>query len=108
MAGAAAALAAVAVASAVAVGVVTAGAAAVVGARAAGIADAAARAAADTAAGLVPGTACERAVDVAAVAGAAVVACDVVGTIATVRVRLGSGVLAAEARARAGPPPGGG
>jgi hypothetical protein len=49
---------------------------------------------------------CDRAAEVAASVGAELIACAVVETTATVRVRVGGGLLGAEARARAGPPSG--
>lgn len=106
MAGLSAAVGALAVATALAVGVSAVGAASVRSARAAGAADAAALAAADAASGAVSGVPCERADEVARAAGADLAACELDEMIVTVRVRVGGGPFAAEARARAGPPPG--
>lgn len=104
MAGVAVTLGAAAVTSALAVGVAAVGSAAILSARASGAADAAALAAADAASGAVSGVPCEVAERVAAAGGAVVVACDLDGLVATVQVRTGAGLLAAHARARAGPP----
>jgi hypothetical protein len=60
-------------------------------------ADAAALAAADAATGAATGVACDRAAEVAASVGAELIACAVVETTATVRVRVGGGLLGAEA-----------
>ncbi|MFJ6652794.1 Rv3654c family TadE-like protein [Microbacterium sp. NPDC091313] len=73
--------------------------------RLAGAADAAALAAADAASGAVPGVPCDRAAEVAAMAGASVTACELDGLIATVTVAAPWGALPAAATARAGPPP---
>lgn len=105
MSGAATVLGVLAVASATVLGVGVVGTACLHGARAAGAADAAALAAADAASGAVVGVPCERAAEVAASAGGTLETCTVVETTATVHVRVGSGVLAAVARARAGPAP---
>ncbi|MFD1491840.1 MULTISPECIES: helicase [Microbacterium] len=78
--------------------------AAVHGQKLAAAADAAALAAADAASGAVAGVPCDRAGEVAAAAGAAVVACDLDGLVATVTVSAPLGVLPASATARAGPP----
>jgi secretion/DNA translocation related TadE-like protein len=104
MAGVALGVGALAIAATLAVGVGAVGAAAVRSARAGGVADAAALAAADTAAGAVSGVPCERAAQVAAASGASLLACDLEGTTATIRVGVGGGPFAAEARARAGLP----
>jgi secretion/DNA translocation related TadE-like protein len=80
-------------------------AASVHGQRVASAADAAALAAADAASGAVTGVPCERAVEVAATAGAEVVSCELDGLIATVTVAAPFGVIPASATARAGPPP---
>jgi len=107
MAGTAAALGALAVTGVMAVGVSAAGAAGISAARAGAAADAAALAAADAATGAASGIPCERAAEVAAAGGAALLTCTLTDVMATVAVRVGTGLLAAEARARAGPPPGG-
>lgn len=104
MAGLAAAVGVLAVSATLAVGVAAASAATVRSAHAAGAADAAALAAADTARGALAGVPCEAAAQVAGAVGARLVACDLGGLVATVRVEVGSGVFAAHARARAGPP----
>ncbi|GAA1638904.1 Rv3654c family TadE-like protein [Microbacterium flavum] len=106
MAGTAAALGALAIVSTLAVGMGAVGAATVLSARASGAADASALAAADTASGAAPGTPCEVAARVAAAGGAALASCAVDGVVATVEVRVGSGLVTARGRARAGPPPG--
>lgn len=103
MAGTASAIGALAVASAMAIGVGAVGTASIHAARVAGIADAAALAAADAATGAVSGVPCERAAEVAASAGGELAACTLTDMTAVVRVRLGAGLLVAEARARAGP-----
>lgn len=105
MAGSAVGLGALAVAATLAFSGGVAGAASVRAARASGAADAAALAAADAASGAVAGTPCDRAAQVADTTGATVVACDLDALTATVRGRVGDGPFAAEARARAGPPP---
>ncbi len=105
MAGAALAVGALAVTASLAVGGGLVALAAIGSARAAGVADAAALAAADAASGAVTGTPCERAAQVAGSASASVLACDLDGLIATVRVQVRVGPFAPEARARAGPPP---
>ena len=105
MAGTALGIGALAVAATLAFSGGVAAAASVRAARAAGAADAAALAAADGASGAVTGVPCDLAEAVAAASGAAVVTCDLDGPVATVRVRVGAGPLAAEGRARAGPPP---
>ena len=74
--------------------------------RAAAAADAAALAAADTAAGLVPGSPCASADEVAAANSARVTACVVEGSTATVRVTTTLGVLSVDATATAGQPAG--
>ncbi len=96
---------ALALTATLAVGCASVGAAAAHATRLSAVADAAALAAADAASGAAPGIPCERAVEIADRAGAAVTACDVDGLIATVRVEARFGVLPAAARARAGPPP---
>lgn len=103
MAGTASAVGALVVASTMAIGIGAVGTASFHAARAAGIADAAALAAADAATGAVSGVPCERAGEVAASGGAELAACTLTDVTATVRVRLGAGLLVAEARARAGP-----
>lgn len=105
MPGSALAIGVVACAAALTVSLVGIGAAAAFGQRLAGAADAAALAAADAASGAVAGIPCERAEQIAAVAGASVQACELDGLIAT--VTLGSEFLhlPASASARAGPPP---
>lgn len=105
MAGAATVLGVLAVASATVLGIGAVGTACLHAARAAGAADAAALAAADAASGAVAGVPCERAAEVVASVGGTLEACSVVQTTATVHVRVGSGVLSAGARARAGPAP---
>lgn len=105
MAGVALAVGTLAVAATMAVGCGAVAAAAVQSARASGVADAAALAAADAASGAITGAPCERAADVAGAVGAEITVCELEGLIATVRVRLGAGYVAAEARARAGPAP---
>ncbi|HOQ22068.1 MAG TPA: helicase, partial [Microbacterium sp.] len=60
---------------------------------------------ADAASGAAVGSPCERAEQVAGATGAVLVACDLDALTATVRVSVGAGPFAAEARARAGPPP---
>ncbi|WP_312677251.1 Rv3654c family TadE-like protein [Microbacterium sp.] len=105
MAGTALGVGALAVTAALAVGCGAVGAASVLAARASGAADAAALAAADAAAGAVTGVPCERARQVATAAGADLLQCDLDATTATVRVQIGGGLLAAQARARAGPAP---
>jgi len=107
MAGTAAALGALAVTGVMAVGMGAMGAASIYAARAGAAADAAALAAADTATGAASGVPCERAAEVAASGGAALITCTLTDMTATVAVRVGAGLLAADARARAGPPPGG-
>lgn len=82
------------------------GAAAIHSQRLAGAADSAALAAADTVTGLAAGDPCDRAGDLAAIAGAAVAACDIDGFVVTVTVTARFGVFATSATARAGPPPG--
>ncbi len=104
MAGVALGAGAIALAATLAVGIGAVGAGAARSARAAGAADAAALAAADAASGAIAGVPCERAAEVAAASGASLVACDLDGTTATIRVGVGGGPFAAEARARAGPP----
>lgn len=105
MSGTALAVGALALTAALAVGYASVGAASAHATRLAGTADAAALAAADAASGAVRGIPCERAEEIAARAGAALVACDLVGLIASVRVEANFGLLPAAARARAGPPP---
>jgi secretion/DNA translocation related TadE-like protein len=92
-------------AASLAVGFTAAGSAAVFSQRMAGVADAAALAAADAASGAIVGAPCDRASEVAAVAGARVSECSVVGLIATVTVTAPFGAFPAVASARAGPPP---
>ena len=87
-----------------AVAFTTAGAAAVLSQRLAGAADAAALAAADAASGVVDGTPCERAAEIAVAAGAELAACELDGVIATVTVAGTFGRFDATASARAGPP----
>jgi secretion/DNA translocation related TadE-like protein len=77
---------------------------AVLSQRLTGAADAAALAAADAASGAVSGVPCERAGELAAVAGAAVSSCEVAELVATVTVTAAFGHLALTASARAGPP----
>ena len=72
--------------------------------RLAGAADAAALAAADAASGAVTGVPCERATEVAAAAEVEIVACDLDGLVATVRVAAPFAGFSASAIARAGPP----
>ncbi|QIG39959.1 helicase [Microbacterium sp. 4R-513] len=98
-------VAVVAAAAAASVGLCAVGAAAVEGQRLAGTADAAALAAADTASGAASGVPCERAGEVASLAGAEVVECDLDGLIATVTVAVRFAGLEVAASARAGPPP---
>ncbi|MFF2632715.1 Rv3654c family TadE-like protein [Microbacterium sp. NPDC058021] len=74
--------------------------------RLSGAADAAALAAADAASGAVAGVPCERAAEVAATAGAAVIACELDDLVATVTLGATYGVLPVSVAARAGPPPG--
>ncbi len=105
MAGSALAVGVLAIAATLGVGYAAVGAASARSAQVAGAADAAALAAADAASGAVSGVPCERAAEVAARAGAAIVSCTVDGLIATVEVAGSVGVLSAHARARAGPPP---
>ena len=109
MAGTAAGIGALAITATLALGVGATGAATIRAARAAGAADAAALAAADGASGAVPlgagETACSVAAAVASASGAELIACDLDGLVATVRVEVGAGPFAAQARARAGPPP---
>ncbi|MFT4215412.1 MAG: helicase, partial [Microbacterium sp.] len=62
-------------------------------------------AAADAASGAATGVPCERAAEAAASVGAEITACTSSGTVVTVHVRIGSGLLSAQARARAGPAP---
>ena len=104
MVGLAAAVGVLAVSATLAVGVAAASAATVRSAHAAGAADAAALAAADTASGALIGIPCDAAAQVADAAGARLIACDLDGLVASVRVEVGSGAFAAHARARAGPP----
>lgn len=106
MAGSALAVGVLAVAAALGVGYAAVGAASARAAHVTGVADAAALAAADAASGAVSGVPCERAAEVAARGGAAVVSCAVEGLFATVEVAASVGLLSAHARARAGPPPG--
>ncbi|GAA5203233.1 helicase [Microbacterium jejuense] len=105
MAGSIAAVGVVAGAAILAVGLAAAGSASVVGQRLASSADAGALAAADAASGAVGGIPCERAAEVAATFGARVDACALDGLIATVTVAIRFGPVAAQATARAGPPP---
>lgn len=105
MSGAALAVGALAVTATIAVGVAGVGVAAVRSVQAAGVADAAALAAADAAAGAIAGIPCERAGQLVVRAGGTLVSCAVDELIATVEVTLPVGLLAARARARAGPPP---
>ncbi len=74
--------------------------------RLSGAADAAALAAADAASGAVAGVPCERAAEVAATAGAAVIACELDDLVATVTLGATYGVVPVSVAARAGPPPG--
>jgi secretion/DNA translocation related TadE-like protein len=105
MAGTLLAVGVVACTAALAVGLTTAGAAAVYSQKLAGVADAAALAAADTASGLVAGSPCERAGEVAAASATALVECDLAGLVVTVTVSGAFGRFPATASARAGPPP---
>lgn len=70
-----------------------------------GAADAAALAAADAASGAVAGVPCERAEQLARLAGAQLASCEIEGLVATVAVSASFGLLPAVALARAGPPP---
>ena len=87
-----------------AAGLVTAGGAAVFSQRLSSAADAAALAAADAASGAVAGVPCERAEELAALAGTALTACDVQTLVATVSVSGQYGLFTTTASARAGPP----
>jgi len=91
-------------AATLAVAFTTAGAAAVFSQRLAGAADAAALAAADAASGVVEGSPCERAGEIARAAGTELAACELDGVTATVTVAGTFGRFAATASARAGPP----
>jgi secretion/DNA translocation related TadE-like protein len=86
------------------VGLASVGSASVLGQRLGGAADAAALAAADAASGAVTGVPCERAAEIAAVAGVALEACELDELVATVTVSARFGILPATASARAGPP----
>jgi secretion/DNA translocation related TadE-like protein len=72
--------------------------------RAANAADAAALAAADATSGLVPGTGCELAAQVATRNGASLTSCEVDGPVAVVAVVVSSLGIELVASARAGPP----
>jgi len=104
VAGAVAAVGVVACAAALTLGLAAASAAAAVSQRAAAAADAAALAAADAASGAAPGEPCALAAEAARRDGARLVDCGLDGLVATVRVAVPFGRLAAESRARAGPP----
>ena len=108
MAGTALSASVLAVSAALVVGLAAVGGAAVTAQRAAGAADAAALAAADAASGAVvtDEAPCTLAAAVAAESGARLVACEVDGHVATVRVEAAYAGLAAVARSRAGPPEG--
>lgn len=103
MAGTAMGVGILAVTATLALGAGAIGAASIRGAHAAGIADAAALAAADAASGAASGVPCALAATLAESAGAVIVACEVDGLTCVIRVRTGTGLLVAEARARAGP-----
>lgn len=103
MAGVALAVGALVVTATLALGCAAVAAAAVHSAHVSGVADAAALAAADAAIGVATGVPCERAAEVVGAAGAELIVCELHGLTATIRVRLGSGLFAADARARAGP-----
>jgi secretion/DNA translocation related TadE-like protein len=105
MPGSATVVGVVAATATLALGLAAVGGASVFGQRLAGAADAAALAAADAASGAVAGVPCERAEEVAEASALTLAACGVDGLIATVTVSGRFGLLAAEARARAGPPP---
>lgn len=105
MAGALLSVGLVACSATLAVGLVAAGSATVFSQHLAGIADASALAAADAASGAVPGSPCDRAAEVAMVAGAAVQRCDLDDLVATIEVTAPFGLLTGTAAARAGPPP---
>lgn len=105
MAGAVLSIGLVACTATLTVGLVTAGGAAMYSQHLAGIADAAALAAADAASGAITGAPCDRAAEIASVAGTRVGSCQVDALIATVVVEGLFGILPAHASARAGPPP---
>lgn len=105
MPGAVLAVGVVACAAAAAVGLAVVAGAAMTGQRLAAAADAAALAAADAASGAVSGIPCDRAREVAVAVGADLIRCDGDGLVMTVTVTAPFGPFAAEASARAGPPP---
>lgn len=104
MAGAVLSVGVLAVSATLVVGYAAAGGVSVAATRLAGVADAAALAAADTVSGAIPGVPCERAHDLAAIAGSILAACTVEGMVVTVTVTTRLGPFPIAARARAGPP----
>ncbi|HET8927920.1 MAG TPA: helicase [Microbacterium sp.] len=105
MPGAAAAAGLAVCAATLTLGLAVVGGASAAAQHAAGAADAAALAAADAAAGALDGDPCAVAGAVADANGAALIACDLDGLVATVRAAYPYAGLRAEASARAGPPP---
>lgn len=104
MAGAVLSVGVLAVSATLIVGCAVAGGVSVAATRLAGVADAAALAAADAVSGAIPGVPCERARDIAVVAGSVLAACAVEGMVVTVTVTTRLGSFPVAARARAGPP----
>ena len=105
MPGTAATIGLIGAAAVLALGLASVASASAVGQRVAGAADAAALAAADAASGATTGAPCDRAAELAAVAGVTLDVCDLDGLVATVTVSVRFGALRAGASARAGPPP---